>query len=113
MKLPIRLAVAFVLSLAATTGEALDPSRTIGQYARAVWTVETGLPQGSVFAIAQTPDGYVWAGTEEGLARFDGLGFTPFDRRLAPELPANDVRALIVTRSFGTHDTRKPAPKCP
>ena len=39
----------------------------------------TGLPQASVRAIAQTADGYIWLGTEEGLVRFDGVRFTVFD----------------------------------
>ena len=98
MKPLVRTLIACVILLAARPGSALDPSRRISQYARSVWTVETGLPQGSVFAIAQTPDGYIWAATEEGLARFDGVQFTSFDRRLAPELPGNDIRHLIVTR---------------
>lgn len=42
------------------------------------WTVENGLPVDSVMSIAQTPDGYLWAGTEAGLARFDGIKFTVF-----------------------------------
>jgi len=43
-----------------------------------VWTNENGLPQGSVPAITQTPDGYLWFGTEEGLVRFDGTRMTVY-----------------------------------
>jgi signal transduction histidine kinase/ligand-binding sensor domain-containing protein len=39
------------------------------------WTTAAGLPQNSVTAIAQTPDGYLWVGTFGGLARFDGSTF--------------------------------------
>src|SRR2546422_7717414 len=35
--------------------------------------------QNSVNGIVQTPDGYLWFATEEGLARFDGAQFTIFD----------------------------------
>lgn len=35
-------------------------------------TVFNGLPSDSVRAIAQTPDGVMWFGTDNGLARFDG-----------------------------------------
>src|SRR4029078_13639552 len=35
-------------------------------------TVFNGLPSDSVSAIAQTPDGVMWFGTDNGLARFDG-----------------------------------------
>ncbi len=60
---------------------ALDPSRAITQYTRRTWTREDGLPQNSVQAIAQTADGYLWVGTQEGLARFDGVRFVPFELR--------------------------------
>ena len=42
-----------------------------------VWQTDDGLPQNSVHAIAQSEDGYLWVGTHEGLARFDGVRFTP------------------------------------
>lgn len=44
------------------------------------WTTLDGLPQNSVNAIAQTPDGYIWVGTFGGLARFDGLRFSVIER---------------------------------
>ena len=44
------------------------------------WTTVNGLPQNSVNAIAQTPDGYIWVGTFGGLARFDALRFNPVER---------------------------------
>lgn len=44
-----------------------------------VWQTDDGLPQNSVHAIAQSEDGYLWVGTHEGLARFDGVRFTPPD----------------------------------
>ena len=58
-----------------------------------------GLPQDNVVSIAQTPDGYLWLGTEEGLARFDGLRFTIFDKSNTPELKSNDIYALLVDRT--------------
>jgi ligand-binding sensor domain-containing protein/signal transduction histidine kinase len=44
------------------------------------WTTVDGLPQNSVNAVAQTPDGYIWVGTFGGLARFDGIRFEPAER---------------------------------
>ncbi|MGZ8833525.1 MAG: two-component regulator propeller domain-containing protein, partial [Thermoanaerobaculia bacterium] len=64
--------------LATTPVLALDPSMATTQYGLSVWTTDQGLPQSSVNAIAQTPDGYLWFGTQEGLARFDGARFTIF-----------------------------------
>ena len=74
----------------------LDPTKSISQYVHDVWTTETGLPQNSVVAIAQTPDGYLWFGTELGVLRFDGVRFTTFDRRNVPGLQSNEIDALLV-----------------
>ena len=77
---------------------ALDSRRELSQLSHEVWLTESGLPQNTVHSIAQTPDGYVWIGTEEGLARFDGIRFTVFDKQKTPELKSNYIRALLVDR---------------
>ncbi|HEX6133603.1 MAG TPA: two-component regulator propeller domain-containing protein [Longimicrobiales bacterium] len=53
---------------------------TPSEFAIDQWTTEHGLPQNSVNAIAQAPDGYLWIGTFGGLARFDGTRFTLVER---------------------------------
>ena len=58
----------------------LDPARAITQYHLDHWSTNEGLPQNTVRAVLQTRDGYLWLGTQEGLARFDGLRFTVFDK---------------------------------
>ncbi len=63
-----------------TQGYALDPARLITQYGHDVWQIENGLPQNTVTSITQTRDGYIWVGTHEGLARFDGVRFKIFDK---------------------------------
>ena len=40
-----------------------------------VWRADDGLPQSTVTSIAQTADGYLWLGTQNGLVRFDGVSF--------------------------------------
>ena len=72
---------------------ALDPHKGLTQYSRAVWTQERGLPQDTIRAICQTSDGYLWLGTDEGLARFDGYDFTVFNKDNS-NLPANTIVAL-------------------
>ena len=74
----------------------LDPSKAITQYVYDRWTAESGLPQSSVLAIAQTPDGYLWLGTEEGIVRFDGVRFVNFNKRNTPGLESEEVDALLV-----------------
>jgi ligand-binding sensor domain-containing protein/signal transduction histidine kinase len=64
-----------------------------------VWTAENGLPNSSVTAIARTPDGYLWVGTYNGLARFDGVHFVSFDPLTTPELANARVRRLFVDAS--------------
>lgn len=74
-------------------GYALDPARLITQYGHDVWQIENGLPQNTVTSIAQTQDGYIWVGTHEGLARFDGVRFRIFDKHNSG-LKHNDVISL-------------------
>lgn len=72
---------------------ALDPLKALTQYSTSVWTQQQGLPQDAIRAIAQTSDGYLWLGTDEGLARFDGYEFVSFSReRGAPR--SNAISAL-------------------
>ena len=44
------------------------------------WTTDNGLPQNTVTSVVQTRDGYLWLTTLDGLARFDGVRFTVFDK---------------------------------
>ena len=87
---------------------ALDPTRDLSQFNAQVWLTENGLPQNTVHSIAQARDGYVWIATEEGLARFDGIRFTVFDKQNTPELKTNDIRVLLEDRQgalwIGTTD---------
>ena len=76
--------VALALGLAAAPASALDPAKRITQYGRDVWQIEDGLPQSTMKAIEQTREGYLWLGTEEGVARFDGMRFTVFDSATRP-----------------------------
>jgi len=72
---------------------ALDPRKALTQYSRTVWTQEHGLPQDTIRTITQTTDGYLWLGTDEGLARFDGYDFVVFDKDHFP-LPTNSIASL-------------------
>src|SRR5262252_3891759 len=85
------LFLAFVLLLV-RDALALDPRKALTQYAEKVWTQEHGLPQDTIRAITQTTDGYLWLGTDEGLARFDGYEFISFNRERGA--PSNSISAL-------------------
>jgi signal transduction histidine kinase/ligand-binding sensor domain-containing protein len=57
---------------------ALDPSLEISQYSHTSWTRRDGFSVGAIFAMAQTPDGYLWLGSDSGLYRFDGVRAVPW-----------------------------------
>jgi ligand-binding sensor domain-containing protein len=92
-------AAAALALLLAMPVRALDPAKAITQYVHDVWQSEQGLPQNTVLSICQTRDGYLWLGTQEGLARFDGVRFTVFDKNNTPELKRNWVGTLFEDRA--------------
>ena len=77
---------------------ALDPSLDISQYAHTAWKVRDGFTKGSIWSIAQTPDGYLWLGTDFGLLRFDGVRAVEWKPPAGESLPSGRVRALLAAR---------------
>src|ERR1700686_5938266 len=75
---------------------ALHPSLDINQYAHTAWTIRDGFFKGAFSSIAQTPDGYLWLGTESGLLRFDGVKSTPWHPPRAQPLASSNIRRLVV-----------------
>jgi len=90
------LVVLASLAALAAPAFALDPALKPTQYLLDSWQIADGLPQSSAQAIARTPDGYLWIGTQEGLARFDGVRFVVYDNSNEPGLPNKFVSALLV-----------------
>jgi ligand-binding sensor domain-containing protein len=76
---------------------ALNPSLEVSQYAHTAWTVRDGFALGNIYAIAQTPDGYLWLGTEFGPVRFDGVRSLPWQPPAGQKLPNENVNSLLVT----------------
>ena len=91
------VAAALLLTMV-KSAPALNPAKAITQYMQTSWTSESGLPQNSVQAIAQTKDGYLWFGTQEGLTRFDGVHFVSYTRHNAPGLASSNIQALAASR---------------
>ena len=77
---------------------ALDPGLDLVRYDIRQWTTGDGLPLNAVTALTGTRDGYLWIGTQEGLARFDGMTFTVFRRRETPVLGDAFISALLEDR---------------
>ncbi len=98
-QLRIRGLLAVLLIGVCARALALDPSLQPSQYVLDNWQIPEGLPQTSVQAIARTPDGYLWVGTQEGLARFDGARFTVYDTGNEPAIPDKYISVLFVDRA--------------
>jgi ligand-binding sensor domain-containing protein len=76
----------------------LDPTKAISQYAHNIWRMQDGLFLGVPVAIAQTADGYLWIGTPNGLMRFDGARFVPWNPPDGQPLPRTDILSLLSSR---------------
>jgi len=88
-----------VMACLLSEAHALDPHRKFTQYVREKWSAANGLPGGAVHAIAQSPDGYLWIGTDKGLVRFDGFTFLPVPPKSL--LPQNDPILGLITDAEG------------
>jgi PAS domain S-box-containing protein len=82
---------------AVVSADAAEASRP--NFAVSIFNVYAGLPSNVASVVCQTHDGYVWIGTEGGLARFDGVRFTVYRVSNTPALPANLIRVLMEDRS--------------
>ena len=77
---------------------ALEPTQSIAQYAHSVWSRENGHLPARVRALAQTPDGRLWIGTDDGLLRFDGVRFQPWKPPASQQLTSEFINALAPAR---------------
>jgi signal transduction histidine kinase/ligand-binding sensor domain-containing protein len=100
MKAALALSAIFILTflLGSPPALALDPSLDVSQYAHTSWTVRDGFSLGNIYAMAQTPDGYLWLGSEFGLFRFDGVHPVQWQPPMGQKLPDKNINALLVTR---------------
>jgi ligand-binding sensor domain-containing protein/signal transduction histidine kinase len=89
------LAVLALLCFADSAG-ALSSSKPISHYIIQRWEAEQGFPAGAANAFAQTPDGYLWIGTNKGLVRFDGLSFLLIEHSESSRIPFGPVLGLVV-----------------
>jgi ligand-binding sensor domain-containing protein/signal transduction histidine kinase len=88
------LGVCWLCLLTTTAGQAAD-------YLTRLWQTEQGLPQNTITALAQTRDGYLWIGTQQGLARFDGATFVVFNSAQIPAFKSDHISALLAEAEDG------------
>jgi ligand-binding sensor domain-containing protein/signal transduction histidine kinase len=91
-----RLACLCAVALSAAAGPApeMDPAFIVDS-----WTAENGPgkgpPDNEIISVIQTLDGYLWLGTLHGLARFDGVNFTCFNKNNTPGLNSDRIVHLF------------------
>jgi signal transduction histidine kinase/ligand-binding sensor domain-containing protein len=90
------IGLALAALLFAPWAAALNPALDISQYAHTSWKLDEGVFKGAVHSIAQTPDGFLWLGTELGLVRFDGV--KPVEWPIDESLPSKQIRSLLAGR---------------
>src|SRR6267378_6527019 len=94
----VSILLAGVLLLCPPDACALEPALDVSQYAHTSWKIRDGFSKGSISSIAQTPDGYLWLGTQFGLLRFDGVKNVPWRPPPDQQLPSDTIMGLLVAR---------------
>jgi PAS domain S-box-containing protein len=92
------IVLAGILLACCPGASALDPSLDINQYAHTAWKIREGFTKGTILAVAQTPDGFLWLGTEFGLLRFDGVRAVPWQPPPDQHLPSSNIASLLAAR---------------
>jgi ligand-binding sensor domain-containing protein len=77
---------------------ALDAALDVNQYTHTAWKNREGFARGAIGSIVQTPDGYLWLGTDFGLLRFDGVRTFPWQAPQGQSLPDLRIRCLLASR---------------
>jgi len=91
------LAVCAPLLAAPASAPPLPPHQRVWRQ----WTVEQGLPQITVDAVVRDRAGFLWVGTQDGIARFDGVSFRHYPLRDNPGLGHSLVTALGLDANGG------------
>lgn len=106
MPLFFKFAKALCCVLATLAGAVLAWSNTwpdlnLSQYVSQKWDIRDGLSQNSISQIAQTDNGFLWLGSQEGVVRFDGFDFRVFDKANTPIFTANEISVLVSDQQGG------------
>jgi ligand-binding sensor domain-containing protein/AraC-like DNA-binding protein len=76
---------------------ALEPNVSVDNYIHRHWGSRDGLPHDIITGIVQDFRGFVWVGTDKGLARFDGSRFKIVNTRNNSELKSNSIQTLFIS----------------
>jgi len=83
----------------APAAQALKADKAFANFVLDTWSIQDGLPQISALSLAQDRTGYVWVGTQSGLARFDGVRFVSYTPQDTPALAGIWIRSLLADRA--------------
>jgi ligand-binding sensor domain-containing protein/AraC-like DNA-binding protein len=75
----------------------LDPKTPVTKFIHHIWTTGSGLPQNTIHSIVQDNNGYLWLGTERGIARFDGTWFRILNKGNTPAIRNNFITSLFIS----------------
>jgi diguanylate cyclase (GGDEF)-like protein len=89
------MTTALAFGLLAGVAQALD-KKPLSAYSRETWTTRNGLPHNQVNAITQTPEGYLWFATWEGLVRYNGQDFRIFSPKTETSMLDQGFRHVSV-----------------
>jgi signal transduction histidine kinase/ligand-binding sensor domain-containing protein len=89
--------LASLLPVALPRAHAFDPDRRISQYGHTVWRIQDGAISPPT-NIAQATDGFLWITTAQGLMRFDGVRFMPWQPPQGQNLPGTHFSAVLGSR---------------
>ena len=92
------VATATLLLTAAVGAHAADLRNVLIDYTVTSWSMADGLPGGTIWALAQDRDGFLWVGGDFGLLRFDGVRFTSWETLGRAPLPQTSIRLLCTSR---------------
>jgi signal transduction histidine kinase len=92
------LIIANTFWAASAAAQSMSRNSVFGRYQQVNWQERDGLPQNTVLAVTTTRDGYLWVGTYEGAARFDGVRFTLFNPSTTTGIGNSLVMSLLERR---------------
>jgi len=90
--------VVFSLAILPIPVLGLSPFQNINSFSIKRFSTAEGLPQEGITGLATTPDGFLWVGTQAGLARFDGISVRIFDKFNTKNFGDHFITALAVSK---------------
>ena len=97
-RVAVALAAGGLILLSCPAAFALDVTSNANSYAHTAMRMRDGFPKAPIVAFTQTPDGYLWLGTQLGLFRFDGVQGLTWSQLTGQKLPSDWAGALLAGR---------------